>query len=60
MPSKEEIVAMAVACVAEELGTDVSRVRVVSFARVHRSGLEKYVNEHEVDYHKYQLGDEAR
>ena len=32
--SNEEIIAMAVAVIAEELGTDVQRVRVVSFKEV--------------------------
>lgn len=31
---KEEIVAMAVAAIAEELGTDVKRVKVVSFIEI--------------------------
>lgn len=50
---------MAVAAIAEELGTDVSRVRVVSFSRVRKSGLECYVEEHGIVYHKYRLEDEA-
>ena len=31
---KDEIIAMAVAVIAEELGTDVKKVRVVSFKEV--------------------------
>ena len=59
MPSNEEIVAMAVAVIAEETGTDASRVRVVSFSRVHKSGLERYVEERGIAYRKYRLEDEA-
>lgn len=60
MPSKQEIVAMAVACIAEELKTDVSRVRILSFAHVHKSGLDRYIHDYGIDYHKYQLGDESK
>lgn len=59
MPSNEEIVAMAVVAIAEELGSDASRVRVASFSRVRKSGLERYVEEHGIAYHKYRLEDEA-
>lgn len=58
--TQEQIVAMAVAAVAEETGTDASLIRVLSFSRVHASGLERYVEEHGIDYRKYQLGDEVR
>lgn len=59
IPTQEQIVAMAVAAIAEEAHTDASHIRVIRFARVRRSGLERYVEEHGIDYHKYQLGDEA-
>ena len=58
MLTQEQIVAMAVAVVAEELKTDATRVRVLSFAQVQKGGLERYVEERGIDYHKYQLGDE--
>lgn len=31
---KDEIIAMAVAVIAEELGTDVKKVRVISFKEI--------------------------
>ena len=31
---KEELIAMAVAAIAEELGTDVRRVKVISFKEI--------------------------
>lgn len=54
----DEIVAIAVAAVAEELKTDVSRIRVVSFEKVEKSDLERYIEEHSIRYTKYQLGDQ--
>lgn len=34
---KEEIIAMAVAAIAEELGTDVKRVKVISFKEIYEA-----------------------
>ena len=59
MLSREQIVAMAVAAIAEEAQTDATRVRVISFARVRKSGLERFVEENGIDWHRYQLEDEA-
>lgn len=55
--TKEEILAMAVAAVAEEEGEDVSRLRVVSFREIQRSSLEQYITDHGIEYKKYQLGE---
>ena len=55
--TKEEILAMAVAAVAEEEGEDVSRLRVVSFREIQRSSLEQYIADHGIEYKKYQLGE---
>ena len=54
---KDVIVAMAVAAVAEELNTDIKRIRVVSFKEIEKSCLEKYIEDHSIVYRKYQLGD---
>ena len=54
---KDQIVAMAVAAVAEELNTDIKRIRVVSFKEVEKSALEKYIEAHSIVYRKYQLGE---
>lgn len=53
----EKIVAMAVAAIAEETGTDPKRVIVHSFNEIQKSSLEQYIEEHHLDYHKYQLED---
>ena len=53
----KRIVAMAVAVIAEELNEDISAIRVVSFKEIHKSSLEQYISEHNIQYKKYQLGD---
>lgn len=55
--SREQIVSMAAACIAEELGTDVKFLRIKGFHEVHKTGLAKYIEENKIDYVKYQLGD---
>ena len=54
---KEQIVAMAVAAIAEETQTDASAIRVVSFREVQKNALEQYISDHQIKYKKYQLGD---
>ncbi len=51
------IVAMAVACIAEENGVDTKHVVVRSFKEVQKSGLEQYIADKGISYHKYQLGE---
>ncbi len=53
----EMIVAMAVAAIAEETGTDPRQVIVHSFKEIQKSSLEKYIADHHLSYHKYQLED---
>ncbi len=53
----EQIVAMAVACIAEEIKTDISAIRVISFKEIKKSSLEQYISEHQIRYTKYRLGD---
>ena len=53
----EKILAMAVAAIAEESGTDPKKVIVRSFKEIKKSSLEKYIEENHLEYHKYQLGD---
>ena len=55
--SKEQVAAMAVAAIAEELQTDVSAVRIVSFREVRKSALEQYIADRHISYQKYRLGD---
>ena len=55
--TKEQIVVMAVAAIAEENGTDPKRVIVRSFREVQKSGLRKYLDDNRISYHKYQLED---
>ncbi len=56
--STEQIAAMAIAAIAEEEKTDASCIRIISFREVPRSPLEKYLADHQIAYHKYQLGEE--
>ena len=55
--TKEQIVAMAVAAVAEEEGLDVKALRVKSFREVKPSPLAQYIADRGILYKKYQLGD---
>ncbi|MBQ6066460.1 MAG: hypothetical protein IJK89_06525 [Clostridia bacterium] len=52
----DQIAVMAVAAIAEELQTDASNIRIVSFREVPRSALEQYVAERGISYKKYLLG----
>ena len=53
----EKIIAMAVAAIAEETGTEVKHISVRSFREVHICSLDKYLTENHIAYHKYQLED---
>ena len=55
--TKDQIVAMAAACVAEELGTEVKNLRISNFHEVCKTGLAKYIEDNNSKYVKYQLGD---
>ena len=53
----ETILAMAVAAIAEEHGVDADHVVVRSFKEVRKSSLEQFIEDHQIAYHKYQLGE---
>lgn len=53
----EKVLAMAVAAVAEENGVEPKRVTVRSFKEIQRSSLEKFIEDNNISYHKYQLED---
>ena len=53
----EKIVAMAVACIAEESGVEPKNVIVRSFREVQKSSLEQYIADNKITYHKYQVGE---
>ena len=55
--SREQIVAMAATCIAEELGTEVKNLRISNFHEVHKTGLAKYIEDNKINYVKYQLGE---
>ena len=55
--SREQIVAMTAACIAEELGTEVKNLRISNFHEVHKTGLAKYIEDNKINYVKYQLGE---
>ena len=57
--SNEQIIAMAVAAIAEMTGSDVKDLRVVSFKEIGVSPLQKYLSENKVSFKKYTLEDEA-
>lgn len=49
------IIAMAVAAIAEETHEDIKNLQVVSFRKVTRSSLAKYIIDHNINYTKYKL-----
>ena len=53
----EIVLAMAVAAAAEENKVEPHRVIVRSFKEIQKSSLEKYVEDHQINYQKYQLED---
>ena len=55
--TKEQMVAMAVAAVAELEGLDVKTLRVRSFREVQKTPLMQYIADRGIRYKKYQLGD---
>ncbi|HBZ77107.1 MAG TPA: hypothetical protein DEO39_00195 [Clostridiales bacterium] len=56
--TKEEIVAMAVAAIAEKTGKDIKNLRVVNFRELGESPLMKYIRDNNISYKKYTLEDE--
>ena len=51
------IVAMAVACIAEENGKKKKNVVVRNFREVQKSSLDQFIADNGISYHKYQLGE---
>lgn len=54
----DELVAMAVAAVAEDMRTDAKRIRVVSFREIFPAPLENYLAERKISFKRYELKDE--
>ncbi len=54
----DELVAMAVAAIAEDLRQDIRRIRVVSFQEVFPSPLDRYLVERKISFKRYELKDE--
>lgn len=57
MLTNEEIVAMAIGAIAEELKINIKRVRILSFEEESDCALNKYLQEKGITFSKYQLGD---
>lgn len=53
----EKVMLMAVATVAEEARVDAKKMTVLSFKELQKSSLEKYIEDNQIKYHKYQLED---
>lgn len=53
----EKVLAMAVAAIAEMNGIEPKRVIVRSFKEIQKSSLEKYIEDHNISWRKYQLED---
>ena len=54
----DELVAMAVAAVAEDMRQDVKRIHVMSFREISPSPLSKYLAERGISFKRYELKDE--
>lgn len=54
----EQIAAMAIAAIAEETNGNIRNLRVASFKEIQKNHLEQYLEEHQINFKKYQLGDE--
>ena len=54
----DELVAMAVAAVAEDMRTDAKRIRVVSFREIFPGPLESYLAARKISFKRYELKDE--
>ena len=57
MLSTEQIAAMAAAAIAEETHTDPKAVRILSFKEIQKSSLKQYIEDHQLSYQKFTLGD---
>lgn len=55
--TREKIVAMAVAAIAEAEGLDVDTLRVRAFRETPKTPLAQYIADRGIQYKKYQLGD---
>ena len=55
MLKNEEIVAMAIAAIADDLNLEIKKIRVKSFNEAQQSSLEKYIQENHIEYSKYKL-----
>jgi len=53
----EKVLAMAVAAVAEENDVEPKHVTVRSFKEIQKSSLEKFIEDNNLSYHKFQLED---
>ncbi len=54
---QEQVMAMALALIADELGVDPSELRVLGFREVQPGTLGAYLEENDVVFRQYQLGD---
>ena len=54
----DELVAMAVTAVAEDMRQDIRRIRVVNFREILPSPLENYLAEKKISFKRYELKDE--
>lgn len=55
MLSLEEVLAMAVAAIAEENKVELKHVRIISFKEIQKSSLEKFIEDNNIVYKKYSL-----
>ena len=56
---QEQIMAVSLALIANELRVDPSELQVLRFREVSTGTLDTYLEENGISFHQYQLGDEA-
>lgn len=54
---QEKIIAVALALIAHELGTDPSQLQLLDFREVSTGSLDSYLKERDIPFQQYQLGD---
>ncbi len=56
---REKVMALSLAIIAHELGTEPSKLRVLRFCETKSGALDEYLKENGVSFHQYQLGERA-
>ena len=56
---QEKVMAISIALIADELGMDPSELRILRFREISGGKLETYLEEKNIIFHQFRLGDKA-